>query len=233
MEQQFRECFASISISEKFKDWAIKHLHDLHAQEKSMQDDMVKSQRKALQECLGAIDTLVNLKTSSGNRNGMLLSDDEYAERRGKLLTEKATLEQLLQNAEQRLEQPLKLSAETFEIAHAAMKKFAEGDANTKKEILAAVQSNLTLKDKKLIFEARKPFLILENTLYPETRVIKPIEPEKNDVAQGRKTPTIFMRPYLLGGLDDVRAYGYKAERAAALIYAHFKKEFGCRVKSD
>jgi hypothetical protein len=29
------------------------------------------------------------------------------------------------------------------------------------------------------------------------------------------------------GGEDDVRAYGYKAERAAALIYAHFKKEFG------
>ena len=27
--------------------------------------------------------------------------------------------------------------------------------------------------------------------------------------------------------LDDVRAYGYKAERAAAHIYAHFKKEFG------
>ena len=30
-----------------------------------------------------------------------------------------------------------------------------------------------------------------------------------------------------MGGLDDVRAYGHKAERVAALIYAHFKKEFG------
>jgi len=30
-----------------------------------------------------------------------------------------------------------------------------------------------------------------------------------------------------MGGLDDVRTYGYKAELAAALIYAHFKKEFG------
>jgi hypothetical protein len=29
------------------------------------------------------------------------------------------------------------------------------------------------------------------------------------------------------GDLEDVRTYGYKAERAAALIYAHFKKEFG------
>jgi hypothetical protein len=28
------------------------------------------------------------------------------------------------------------------------------------------------------------------------------------------------------GDLEDVRTYGYKASRAAALIYAHFKKEF-------
>jgi hypothetical protein len=34
----------------------------------------------------------------------------------------------------------------------------------------------------------------------------------------------------VLGDLDDVRTYGYKASRAAALIYAHFKKEFGMRL---
>jgi len=31
----------------------------------------------------------------------------------------------------------------------------------------------------------------------------------------------------VLGDVDDVRTYGYKAARAAALVYAHFKKEFG------
>jgi hypothetical protein len=34
-----------------------------------------------------------------------------------------------------------------------------------------------------------------------------------------------------LGDLDDVRTYGYKASRAAALIYSHFKKEFGIPLK--
>ena len=34
-----------------------------------------------------------------------------------------------------------------------------------------------------------------------------------------------------LGDLDDVRTYGYKASRAAALIYAHFKKEFGMPLR--
>src|SRR4051812_27532844 len=36
-----------------------------------------------------------------------------------------------------------------------------------------------------------------------------------------------FEKAELVAHLDEVRAYGYKAERAAALIYAHFKKEFG------
>jgi hypothetical protein len=31
----------------------------------------------------------------------------------------------------------------------------------------------------------------------------------------------------VLGDLDDVRTYLHKAKRAATLIYAHFKKEFG------
>jgi hypothetical protein len=168
----------------------------------------------------------LNLKTSPGNKSGILLSDDEYAQRRGKLHKEKAALEELINNTDQRLQQQLKRSEEAFEIACTAQQRFTEGSSSVKKEILAAVQSNLTLKDKKLLFEAKKPFLILENTIYPEKLIISPIEPQKTVMTSGRKVPSVFMRPCLLGDLDDVRAYGYKAERAAALIYAHFKKEF-------
>jgi hypothetical protein len=81
--------------------------------------------------------------------------------------------------------------------------------------------------DKKLLIEARKPFFILGNTLSPETSVIPPIEPKKTKAAQGRNVPSLFIRPYMRGDRDDVRAYRCKAERAAALIYAHFRKEFG------
>jgi hypothetical protein len=227
MEIQINERLGWITISKKFKDWAVKHLHELHEQEKSLQEDVIKAQRKAYQICLEEIDSLLSLKTSAGNKGGILLSDDEYAQRRGKLLKEKAALDALISQADQRVEQPLRLATETFEMACAAQEKFAKGDSITKKEILLAVQSNLTLKDKKLLFEARKPFLILENTLYPEKPVLSPIEPEKNKAAQGRKIPSLFLRPYLLGELDEVRTSLRNAERAAALIYAHFKKEFG------
>jgi len=226
LEKQINEHLARISISQQFKDWAIKHLHVLHAQESATQSTIIETQQKVYQECLARIDSLLNLKTSPGNKDGSLLSDSEYAQRRGNLLKEKAALEKLFNDAGHRVEQQLKLSEQTFEFACIVQERFAKGDPKTKKEILATVGSNLTLMDKKLLIEARKPFIILGNTLSPETPVISPIEPEKTEVAQWQNVPSLLLSPYMRGERDDVRTYMRKAERAAALIYAHFKKEF-------
>ena len=195
-----------------------------------LQTNIIQVQQKAYQECLSQIDGLLNLKTSPGNRNGSLLSDAEYAERRGKLLKEKAALKEVIRDAGQRAEQSLKLSEQAFEFACLVQERFAKGDAKIQKTILDTIASNLVLMDKKLLIEAKKPFFILENTLSSEKPILSPIVPENNYAAQGRKTPIIFMRPYLLGDLDDVRTSVRKLERAAALIYAHFKKEFGFPV---
>jgi site-specific DNA recombinase len=227
LERQINEQLARITISERFKDWAIKYLHEEHEKEQALKNDIIQSQQLAYRACLGQIEGLVGLKTSPGNKDGSLLSDTEYVERRTKLLKEKAALEELLNGAGARLEQPLKQSKQTFEFACMVQERFAEGDARTKKEILTTMGSNLILKDKKLLIEASKPFFILGNMLFPEKPIISPIEPEKTFVAQGRKIPTVLIRPCLLGGLDDVRTEMRKARRAATLIYAHFKKEFG------
>jgi DNA invertase Pin-like site-specific DNA recombinase len=227
MEKQISEQLARISISKKFKAWAIKYLHELHKKEGELRNDIIQAQQKAYQECLKKIDGLVNLKTSSGNHDGSLLSDAEYAQRRSGLMKEKTALEKLLNDVDHRVEQQLKLSEQTFEFACQVQERFTKGDADTKKEILVTMSSNLTLRDKKLLIEARKPFVILGDTLYAETPQISPIEPEKKPLAQGRKTPSVFLRPLLWGEGDDVRTYLRKAECAAALIYAYFKKEFG------
>ena len=227
IEKQINERIARISISVKFKEWAVKYLRELHEVETASLHEIIQAQQKAYQECLTQIDSLLNLKTSTGNKDGILLSDTEYAQRRGKLLKEKAALEELLNDAGHRAKQQLKMSEQTFEFACTVQERFVKGDPKTKKEILATIGSNLILKDKRLIIEAKKPFFILENTLSPEMPVIWPIEPEITKVTQGRKIPTLFLRPFVGGERDDVRAYLHKAQRAAALIYAHFKKEFG------
>jgi hypothetical protein len=227
LEKQINDALARISISVKFKDWGVKYLHELHAQEAQSQVEIVKTQEQAYRACLGQIEGLLSLKTSPGNRDGSLLSDAEYAERRGRLLKEKMTLEKSLNDAGQGKEQRLKLSERTFEFACLVQERFAKGDPAAQKEILATMSSNLILKDKKLLIEARKPFVILGDTLSSEAPIISLIEPETMQVMQGRSVPSIFQRPQMRGERDDVRTYLHKAERAAALIYAHFKKEFG------
>ncbi len=231
LEKQINDSLAHISISQEFRDWSVKYLHELHAKEGATQITIVEAQKKAHQECLARIEGLLNLKTSPGNKDGSLLSDSEYAERRGNLLKEKAALEELLNDAGHRAEQQLKLAEQTFEFACLVQERFVKGDPKTKKEILATIGSNLILKDKKLLIEARKPFFILGNTLSPEKSVILPIEPKKTKAAQGRKNHSSSLRPFLRGERDDVRAYRCKAKRAATLIYYHFRKEFGLPLK--
>jgi hypothetical protein len=137
----------------------------------------------------------------------------------------------MLRDAGHRVEQWLKLSEETFEFACIARERFANGDPKTKKEILLAIGSNLTLKDKKLCIEAKKPFFILEHSLSSDEHENAKIEPETIRLQQGQKEAIASSCPRVLADLEDVRTYGYKAERAAALIYAHFQKLFGAHIK--
>ena len=227
LEKQIGHYIARIHISEKFKDWAIKYLHELHAQESAVQSVIIETQQKAYQECVQEIDNLVKLKTSPGNADGSRLSDEEYGQRRFKLLKEKAGLEELLQDAGLRIEQQLRLSEKTFEFACTAQARFAKGNTKTKKEMLATFGSNLTLKDKKLWIEAREPFFILEKSMSDEKPENEPVEPENTGVAYMQKKACASLRPNVLGDVDDVRTNLRKAQRAATLIYAHFKKEFG------
>jgi site-specific DNA recombinase len=227
LEQQIDQYLSRIQISERFKEWAVKYLHELHQKESTFHNDVIQTQQKAYRECVRRIDNLVTLKTSPHNVDGHLLSDEEYGRQRMELLKEKAALEELLQDTGQGVEKSLELSEKSFDFACKARSRFSAGDCQTKKEILAAIGSNLILKDKKLSIQAPEPFFLLENTLHPGPGQPEPIEPEKDGLTQTPNDPTIPPRPDLCTCPDDVRTYRYKAERAAALIYAHFKKEFG------
>ena len=82
LEKQIDEYLAPIQISRRFKDWALKYLHELHEKESAARNDIIQAQQKAYQECVRRIDNLVKLKTSPNNADGSHLSDDEYARQR-------------------------------------------------------------------------------------------------------------------------------------------------------
>jgi site-specific DNA recombinase len=229
LNQQIDDYLSRIQISERFKDWALKYVHELHEKESASRNDIIQAQQKAYRECLKRIANLVKLKTSPGNTDGALLSDEEYGQQRSQLLKEKADFEELLRDVGYRVEQWLKLSEETFEFACAAKSQFAKGDAKTKNQILLAIGSNLTLKDKKLCIEATKPLLILEKSLCGRCQENRPIEPENRGLPQGQKEAKASLRPSLRGGRDDVRTYAPRFHPLVRSVYQFFRKRSSCR----
>ncbi len=143
LERQIDCYLLRIEISERFRDWAVAYLHELHEKESASRNGVIVAQQNAYKQCLGRIDNLVKLKTSLNNTDGSLLSDSEYGQQRLALLKEKAALEELLCGAGLRAEQWMTRAENVFEFACRARERFAEGNSMTKKEILTTIGSNL------------------------------------------------------------------------------------------
>ncbi len=231
LERQIDCYLARIQISEQFKAWGLKYLRELHELVSRNLQVTVQSRQKAHDDCLVRIGNLVKLKTSAANTDGSQLSDEEYTRQRMALMKEKAGLEGAGEDVGRQMDTCLQKSEKTFEFASTAQQQFAKGTFETKKEIVSTIGSNLTLRGKILIVEARKPFFLLETALVPAIDQKVPIEPENIRRPQGSNDSFGPACPTLCGEQDDVRAFQFKAMRAAALIYAHFRKEFGFPIK--
>ena len=128
---------------------------------------------------------------------------------------------------EHRKRQRLELSGQTFELGSMDRKRFGEEDSKAKTVTIAAIESNLILTDKKRFIKATKPFFIIETSLAVGASKTESIEPKTIGVTQGQKAALGTFRPGRLGDLDDVRTYHRKMQRVAALVYTHFRREFG------
>lgn len=223
LERQVAEYFARIHVSEKFREWAVKYLHELHEKEGRTRNEVVRTQQKTYQECLRRLENLVKLKTSPANVDDSLLSDAEYGQQRVELLKEKAALETLLQGNGCLVDQGLKLTEQTLEFANTAQARFVLGNAKAKKELLAVVGSNLMLKGNTLIIEAKKPFLLLEKSVSVANPGIATIEPEKSYALYGQKEALTASRPTWGAERDDVRNFGSKNKKLVAEIYHFFQ----------
>ena len=81
--------------------------------------------------------------------------------------------------------------------------------------------SNLTLKDKKLFIEAKKPFFILGEYMSVEINQNEPIEPENTGLTQERMSASAPMCPNWRGEMDEVRNL-QKFQMVVKRIYEYF-----------
>lgn len=151
LELQVENFLREITIPEAFHGWATERLEGTSRAEAENH----KAQRNSLERAKEANATQLSNLTKLRVRD--LLSDAEY-------MVQRAELERTQVAIGQRIKE-LENSADRFEpvkdiilFSKSLVSCFVSGDIQSKRLILATVGSNLSLMDRKLSIDARKPF---------------------------------------------------------------------------
>ena len=147
---QIDELLAGITISEKFRDWAIKYLHEIRTREAGGLEVILENKHKELESVNATLSKLILTYTSEENADGSMLTAEELKTHKRDLLRRKIALEESLKQGSVEMEDWMALSEQTFNFARYARIWFEHGDNDTKKAILGCLGSNLILKDQKL-----------------------------------------------------------------------------------
>jgi len=162
LEIEVQNVLNKITISDEFKNWAIKYLHEVRTNEAQGTRIAIKQKTKQLEKITEKIQDLSLSYTSTENNDKGILTTDEYKVLKNKLIKEKIGIEESLQKEVKEVEDWVELTEKTFNFALYAKVWFENGDDQTKKAILACLGSNLYIKDKKLfisLHEFVKPFI--------------------------------------------------------------------------
>lgn len=221
LETQIVGYLARIEVSDRVLRWAKEFLDEFLKLRCSEGEKVRESQRTAYDTCLRRLENLINLKTSPRNTDDQLLSDDEYQRQRTRLLKEKARLETLLA-AGLDPHRAIQAVTDTLSMSARARAEFQKGSPETKRRILVAVGSNLTLSNKKLNIDAKIPFRIITDSLTRPVRPSSPIEPKNRLVKSGQSGDRTDSFTSLRGSRYDVRTWKGKVRAMVRKLLGYF-----------
>ena len=190
-------------ISQEFRDWAIKNLNQLNNKETEDREIVRTNFKETYEDCVKKLDNLLKLKISPQNIKGEVISEEEYIKQRKELLEQKEDLLSKITDTNQRMNNWYELTERTFDFACYARYWFNHGDLKTKTSILAALGSNITLKDKNLSIVGAKPFFLVEKCLSTIKAEIPEFEPTKSIDFTSNSYVLNFINSHLLRGRDS------------------------------
>jgi DNA invertase Pin-like site-specific DNA recombinase len=155
LEAQLMEFLKGLTIADALHRWAETHLE----QEKQSRAKVLETARRSLSQAARSTESQIANLTSLRLRD--LLTDEEYTKTRTSLLQEQQRIIQTKKDNENG-DSWFEPSQLLVSFNNILVSRFAEGDSATKRLIVEIVGSNLTLTDKKLNIEARKPFRPME-----------------------------------------------------------------------
>lgn len=154
LERQVHDFVASIQLPESFTVWLTKEISAASERLKDAGLEVVKQLKQRVADLKRQIANLTDLRVRE------LVTDLEFAEKRQKLKREAETAEENAAKAEKE-----QVTFEPLKILQILLGRAVDWlsiiDKEAKRDLLNILCSNPTIRDKKAIFEARKPFLVL------------------------------------------------------------------------
>lgn len=161
LSAQIDAILGSLTISERFKGWALKYLHEIRTNEAASNQSVLENKQKALARLTDQLQALVLKYTLPENAHEEILSATEFQSAKATLLKQKAALEAELKQHGQTVEEWVELSERTFNFACYARAWFKNGDMETKRAIFSALGSHLVLKDRKIAVNLHSCFKVI------------------------------------------------------------------------
>jgi site-specific DNA recombinase len=201
LEKQIKDYLSRIQISDRFMKWALEYLRELHREEEKNLSAINENLQRTHGNTQKALDELIRMRYLG------LVDNEEYERERSRLKTELASVTEELGDPKHASDRWRIQSENTFRFACHALDRFCDGDTNTKKEILAALGSNLLLKDKILLLEARKPFMMIERGVKRLSTNLVTFEPPKFVTAQRENALSGVSIACMRGIVEEVRTF--------------------------
>jgi site-specific DNA recombinase len=188
LERQIEEFLTEIAIPDELYRWALAKLDRIARGEKARDEAALAAHQRAVEATDRELRNLLTLRIRE------LITDEEFKRERERLESEGLRAKERVAQAGNS-KMWLEPARAFVSVSNRAASWFREGDSQTKRLILKIVGSNLTLKDKILSIDAKKPF---------------------------RRWRKNCDRPSLLRALQDVRTL-FIAESCAEMIAAFQK----------
>lgn len=220
LTRQIDDILASIQISVKFKDWALKYLSQYRDEEIETQEMVMASYHKSVETIDKQINNLFRSYIAPENIDRTYISEAEFRSTKMSLLQEKEQIEAALKKQSQEKVKWLELSEKSFNVACYARKWFEVGKPMTKREIFSSLGSNLILKGQKVSVELDFPFEIIRKKRKAVEREITQVRTSKKPMTVVRISDLIKDFPVLCPGEDSnlhaFRRYHLKVVRLAS-----------------
>lgn len=152
LEEQFYALLCNVHLNDKMCAWVLQRLDRVKNEAVQESDTAKRSIEAAMSQTEQKLSRLTDMRVAG------LISDEEFASKRQKFVTEKIGLREQLTRAGDMRPQWFEFSEKAFVLANYATKRFKEASDAEKREIVVAIGSNFELRDGILRTQLQKPF---------------------------------------------------------------------------